>query len=170
MMSCFAYSTGYTTRNIIFEITIKSLVFTIFNFKISKITTAVLGGQRSFFHINIGILLFLFGVCVITTGVTTILIIKRPIWSIIRYFTHAFRINWHWFMGLLCHSKYLTHRRRSWSRTINSSNISFLHNPILFTKLFKISMLQRLSCRHPVIMVVNQELLNNVTGFWILRH
>ena len=44
MMSCFAYSTSNTTRNIIFKITIESLVFTIFNFKISKITTAVLGG------------------------------------------------------------------------------------------------------------------------------
>jgi hypothetical protein len=43
-MSCFAYTSGNTARNIIFEITIESLVFTIFNFKISKITTAVLGG------------------------------------------------------------------------------------------------------------------------------
>lgn len=156
MMSCFAYSTGYTARNIIFEITIESLMFTVFYFKISKITTAVLGGQRSFFHINIGILLFLFGVCVITTGVSAILIIKATIWSIIRYFTHAFWINWHWFMGLLCHSKNLTHWRRRWSCTINPSNISFLLNPILLTKLFKIRMLQRLSCRHPMIMIINQ--------------
>ena len=111
MMSCFAYSTGYTTRNIIFEITIKSLVFTIFNFKISKITTAVLGGQRSFFHINIGVFLFLFGVCVVSTGISTILIIKRTVGSIIWYFTHTFRINWHWLVSFLCHSENFTHWR-----------------------------------------------------------
>jgi len=170
MMSCFAYSTGYTTRNIIFEITIKSLVFTIFNFKISKITTAVLGGQRSFFHINIGVFLFLFGVCVVTTGISTILIIKRTVGSIIWYFTHTFRINWHWLVSFLCHSENFTHWRRSWGRTIYSSNVTFLHNSVLLTQFFKIWMLQRLSCRHPMIMVIYQELLNNVTCFWILRN
>jgi len=39
-MSCFpTYTTSNTARNVIFKITIKSLVFTVFNFKIGKITT-----------------------------------------------------------------------------------------------------------------------------------
>jgi len=77
MMSCLSYTTGYTTRNIIFKITIKSLVFTVFNFKISKITTTMLGSQRSFLHINICIiLLFLFRVSVVATGIATVLIIE----------------------------------------------------------------------------------------------
>jgi len=77
MMSCLSYTTGYTTRNIIFKITIKSLVFTVFNFKISKIATTMLGSQRSFLHINICIiLLFLFRVSVVATGIATVLIIE----------------------------------------------------------------------------------------------
>ena len=170
MMSCFAYPTSNTTRNIIFKITIKSLVLRIFNFKIGKVTSAMLGSQRSLFHVDICILFLLFRISVIATGITTILIIKRTIWGIIWYFTHTFRIYGHWLMCFLSHSEYLTHWWRSWGRTIYSGNVSFLHYSILLPKFFKIWMLQRLSCRHPMIMIVYQKFLNNVTCFRILRY
>ena len=44
---------------VFFEITIESLMFAIVNFKIGKISSAVLGGKRAFLHINM-MFLFLF--------------------------------------------------------------------------------------------------------------
>jgi hypothetical protein len=99
-MSSFpAYSTSNTAGYIVFKVTVECLVFTIFNFKISKVSTGMLSGKWPLLHIinlRIGILLLLFiWISIITTGITTILIVEGPIRGIIRYFTHAFGVDRH---------------------------------------------------------------------------
>ena len=44
-------SSCLTTRHVIFKITVKSLVLAIFNFEVSKVTSAVLSGEWTLFHI-----------------------------------------------------------------------------------------------------------------------
>ena len=47
--------------NIIFKVTIKSLMLAVFNFEVCKVAPTVLGGKRSLLHINVLlILIFLF--------------------------------------------------------------------------------------------------------------
>ena len=144
MMRCFpTYSTSNTARNIIFKITVKCLVFTIFNFKICKVTTWMLCGKRSFFHINIGVFLFLFiWISIISTGVSAILVIERPVRGIVGYLAHTFRIYRHWFMSFLGHSENFTHWTWSWSGAIHATSyVAFLNDSVLFSELLKIWML-----------------------------
>ena len=65
------------SANIIFKVTVKSLMLAIFNFKISKVTSTVLSGKRSLLHINILlILIFLFlWIKEITTGIHLVVIL-----------------------------------------------------------------------------------------------
>jgi hypothetical protein len=51
--------TSLAARNIIFKVTVKSLVFCILNFEVGKITATVLSCQRTFFHVNIVVLFLL---------------------------------------------------------------------------------------------------------------
>lgn len=119
------YSSSDTWRHIILKITIKSLMLTVFYLQICKVTTAVLSSKRAFLHVNVCILLLLFGIGIVSTTVTTILIIKRPIRSIVRNLTHALRVYWHGLVGFLCHSKYFTHAWWRGSCTVDSCNVSF---------------------------------------------
>ena len=137
------------TGHIIFEITIEGLMFAIVNFKICKVSSAVLRGKRTFLHINVMFLfLFRINICWSTwshtswTYIIAVLIIERSIWYIIRNFAHAFWIDWHWFMCFLSHSEHLAHLRRSWSSTTYSAHVALLDQPILLSHVLKIRMLQ----------------------------
>jgi hypothetical protein len=107
--------------NIVFEITIKSLMLTIFNLEICKISSAMLSCKWAFFHVD-GILVvasfFLFGLGVVSAlvGRSSIILIHRTttITNIIRNFAHAFGIYRHRFVRLLGHSEYLAHLRGGW--------------------------------------------------------
>lgn len=143
MMSCFpAYSTSNTAGNIVFKITVKCLVFTIFNFEIGKVTTWMLCGKRPFLHINIGVFLLLFiWIGIIAAGITAILVIEGAIRGVIWYFAHTFWIYRHWFMCFLGHSENFTHWTWSWSgAAYTTSYVAFLNDTVLFSELLKIWM------------------------------
>ena len=101
VLSDVTLATSLATSNIVFEITVKSLVFAILNFQVSKITTAVLSGQGTLLHVDVVILFLLFRVDVSSTGntnttradVVTVLVIEGTIRDVIRYLTHTLRIN-----------------------------------------------------------------------------
>lgn len=83
----------YTLRHLIFEITIKSLVFTVFYFKISEITPAMLCCKRTLLHGHAKHHVFLFLFQIVTymaSSVVTILVLKRAFRCIIRNLAHAF--------------------------------------------------------------------------------
>ena len=92
------HATIHRAGHIVFKVTIESLVLAVVNFEVSKISAAVLGGQRALLHINIMILLFLLGVNVgratdpntARANVVAILIIKGAIRHIVRDLAHAF--------------------------------------------------------------------------------
>ena len=148
-MMTFAYTTSNTARNIILEVTIKGLMFAIFDFQISELTSAVLSSKRAFLHVDIVVFLFLLGVCVISRciNVIAVLVVERTLRDVIRNFAHAFRINRHRLVSLLGHSENFAHLRRCWGSTANSTGKStFLKDSILLSQLFKIGMLKSLSC------------------------
>ena len=132
----------------------------------------MLGGKRSLFHVDILLIFtfFLLGVQVIswTVNLIVVLIIKWTIWDIVWDFTHTLGVHWHRFMGFLCHSEYFAHLRWSWCRTINSSDASLLNDSILFSQFFEIWVLQRLSSRHSMVMVVYQKFLDDFPSFLVL--
>ena len=159
MMSSFpAYSTSNTARNVVFKITVKCLVFTIFNFEIGKVTSWMLCGKRPFLHIIISISVFLFlfiWIGIIATGITAILVIEGAIRGVIRYLAHTFWIYRHGLMCFLGHSENFTHWTWSWSGAHATCYVAFLNDTVLFSELLEIWMFQRLSCRHSVVMIVN---------------
>ena len=144
MMSCFtAYSSGNTTRNVIFKITVKSLMFTIFNFKISKITTWMLGGKWPFLDIilssSCSLLLLFVWISVVATSVSAVLVIKAAIGCVVRNFTHAFRIYRHGLVSFLRHSENLAHRAWSWGGAVQATGyVALLDDAILVTELLEI--------------------------------
>jgi len=165
--------TGNTVWNIVFKVTIESLMFTIFNFQICKVASAMLSCKRSFLHVN-GILVFLL-LLLLTDVVTTwlvgwiiiVLILEASIANVIWNFTHAFRINRHGFMGFLSHSEHFAHLRGS--RGSWTFILCWL-NSVFFSAFFKISMLQCLRGRHSVVVVVNEKFTNDIYSFRVLWH
>ena len=121
-----AYSTYYTRSNIVFKVAVESLVLAVIYLEIGKLTTTMLCCQWPFLHIDIVILFLLLRINICSSAnsntasgnIVAILVVKRAVWSIIRYLAHTLRIYRHGFMSTLGHSKYLTHLRRSWSSTV----------------------------------------------------
>ena len=149
-----ANATSLTARQIIFKITIKSLMLAIFDFEISKIA-AVLSSQWTFLHIYKVTFFLLFWVSICSashanaacTYIITILIIEGAVWDIIRNFAHTFWIDRHGLMSFLSHSKYFTHLGRGWCCTADSTlEVIILVHSISLAQLLEIWMLQCLTC------------------------
>ena len=85
------HASSHRAGNVVLKITIECLVFTVVYFQICKIATTMLGGQRTFLHIDIMILLFLLGITIRSsnraytsrTNIIAILIIEGPIGYIV---------------------------------------------------------------------------------------
>lgn len=56
----FSTTTRTYTSNVVLEVTIESLMLAVFNFEISEITSTMLSGQRSLFHVDVLLILVLF--------------------------------------------------------------------------------------------------------------
>lgn len=56
----FCTTTRTYTSNVVLEVTIESLMLAVFNFEISEITSTMLSGQRSLFHVDVLLILVLF--------------------------------------------------------------------------------------------------------------
>ena len=73
-------------------------------------------------------------------------------------------------MCFLCHSEYFTHLRRRWSGTVDAIDTALLLNSILLPKLLKVGVLETLSGRHPMVMVIYQKFRNDLSRLWVLRN
>ena len=73
-------------------------------------------------------------------------------------------------MCFLCHSEYFTHLRRRWSGTVDASDTALLLHSILLPQLFEVGVLECLSCRHPMVMVIYQKFLDDLSRFRVLRN
>ena len=73
-------------------------------------------------------------------------------------------------MCFLSHSEYFTHLRRCWSGTVDASDTALLLHSILLPKLLKVGVLECLSCRHPMVMVIYQKFLDDLSRFRVLRN
>ena len=73
-------------------------------------------------------------------------------------------------MCFLSHSEYFTHLRRRWSSTVDAPDTALLLHSILLPKLLKVGVLESLSCRHPMVMVIYQKFLDDLSRFWVLRN
>ena len=72
-------------------------------------------------------------------------------------------------MCFLGHAEHFAHGAGCWSCAVHSTgDITFLNYAVLFAELFEVWVLQRLSCGHTVVMVVDQEFLDDVAGLWVL--
>ena len=71
-------------------------------------------------------------------------------------------------MCFLCHSEYFAHLRRRWSGTVDASDTALLLHSILLPELLKVGVLECLSCRHPMVMVIYQKFLDDLSRFRVL--
>lgn len=72
-------------------------------------------------------------------------------------------------MCFLSHSEYFTHLRRRWRGTINACNTALLLHSILLSELLEVRVLESLSGRHPVVVIIYQKFLDDLSRFWVLR-
>jgi hypothetical protein len=130
IVACLAFpdSTGNARGYDVLEVAVESLVFTVLDFQVGEVSTAMLCCQWALFHVDtVCAFLFLLFINVIrltSRRIVAILIVERAIGGVVRDLAHRFRIYRHTLVSLLSHSKDLAHLRRRWSNTC--ANASFL--------------------------------------------
>lgn len=98
------------------------------------------------------------------------LILERAFGGVVRNLTHAFAVDAHRLVRLSRHAKELAHLRGRWrvcARLLlrQGGNVT-----VLITTLLEVRVFQGLCCRHAVVVVVDQQLTDHVTGLRILGH